>query len=405
MNAVERLAVATLGIIFVLKIVAVFRNQKMGLAIPRGLGWPAYLFFWPGLRPESFHERGEPKSIDGSEFVTGFIFFIVGVLLQLFLAFRWNFIDSDIRLYVGLASFLMVIHLGMMVLLHVFFRLFGWPVEKLFNSPLKAVSLREFWGQRWNLAFVDMDKRLFLPLFPKTWSKGFIAFGIFLLSGLLHEIGISYPAGGGWGRPLLYFVLHGFLCLVEPKILPDNKFLRKLWVWLCVLLPVPLMFHPQFLNAFILPYFDFLSQYVSTYDFVQILSLLILLCGGGHFLILAASVQVPGKLGWKEEFGKLGRFNQKIFWTYGGYIVFCIVSFGLVDMLNYRGLIAIHPSSLVIALFIALFWTLRVIVDFGYFKHDDWPKGDIFVVGHTCLTALFTFLALTHWALVIWQLQ
>lgn len=405
MNAVERLAIATLGLLFILKVVAVLRNRSLGLGVPSGLGCPAYLFFWPGLRPESFQERGEPKPIDGKEFVGGFIFFVVGVLLQIALAFSWTSLNHDLRLFLGLASFLLTIHLGMMVLLHVLFRLLGWPVEKLFHSPLKSASLREFWGQRWNLAFVDMDKRLFLPLFPKSWSKGFIAFGIFFLSGLLHEIGISYPAGGGWGRPLLYFIFHGFLCLIEPKILPSNLILRRLWVWSCILLPIPVMFHPQFLNAFILPYFDFLAAFASSFEFVEILSFLVLLCGGGHFLILAASFQVPGKLGWKEEFSKLGRFNQKIFWTYGGYIVFCIVSFGFVDLLNVRGLVSIHPSSLAIALFIALFWTLRVIVDFSYFKHDDWPKGDIFVVGHTCLTALFTCLALIHWALVLWQLS
>ena len=74
-------------------------------------------------------------------------------------------------------------------------------------------------------------------------------------------------------------------------------------------------------------------------------------------------------------------------------------------MLNVEGLIEVNKSSLFIALFISLFWTVRVIVDFSYFKHTDWPPGDEFIIGHTCLTALFSFLAITHWVLVLWQLN
>ena len=80
-----------------------------------------------------------------------------------------------------------------------------------------------------------------------------------------------------------------------------------------------------------------------------------------------------------------------------------IISFSLIDLLNTEGLLQIHPSSFVIALLIAIFWTARVIVDFGYFKHADWPEGDEYVIGHTCLTALFVCLALAHWGVVAWQ--
>jgi len=164
------------------------------------------------------------------------------------------------------------------------------------------------------------------------------------------------------------------------------------------------LFHSAFLQPFIQPYFENGNQIVSQFSAREFLQWAIVICGKGHLLILIASFQVPQKLNWKNEFGLLGRFNQKIFWTYGGYIVYCIVSFALVDLLNAKGLIDIHPSSMAIAIFIAVFWTTRVLVDFSYFKHDDWPKGDIFITRHTCLTALFCFLALIHWSLVIWQI-
>jgi len=309
-------------------------------------------------------------------------------------------------LYVGLASILFTIHFGFSSILFVGHRFLGWKVEKLFDNPFLSESLNEFWSRRWNLAFVDMDKRLFLPLFSKKLPKHIVFFSIFIISGILHELAISYPVNKGWGGPMLYFVLQGFFTLVEGKInFLNNRLVKRIWVWVTLLLPAPFLFHMPFLNQIIAPYFSFGHELLSSIKITDFLQWTITLAGLGHFLILVASFQVPKRLNWKEEFSSLGRFNRKIFWTYGGYIVFCIISFGIVNLLNVEGLIEVNKSSLFIALFISLFWTVRVIVDFSYFKHTDWPPGDEFIIGHTCLTALFSFLAITHWVLVLWQLN
>jgi alginate O-acetyltransferase complex protein AlgI len=389
-------------LLFLLKVGALIRNHQQKLPWPRGCGWVAYLFLWPGMRPESFSVRKSMDESVGRGFVIGFVLFILGLLGQLLLTINWTDLNHVLRLYLGLASFLLIVHFGVSAMLFTFFRLVGYPVEPLFKSPFASASLREFWGQRWNLAFVDMDKRLFLPLFPRG-SKWIAMFGIFLVSGILHEFGISYPAGGGWGGPLLYFLIHGVLTAVEPS-LPLSGAVKRFWVWITLLLPVPLLFHMPFLKTFVQPYFEYLNVLLHEMHFPTFFCWIIITAGLGHLLILAASFQVPGKLGWKEDFGKLSRFNQKIFWTYGGYIVFCILSFAAIDVFNSAGLIERNPSSLAIALFIALFWSVRLVVDFGYFKHDDWPRGDQFIIGHACLSALFLFLAVVHWGLVIWQL-
>lgn len=400
-----KLAWATLGLLLLLKTFSLLKSWQQSQSLPHGLGWIVYLFLWPGMRPESFSQRSTPQESIARDFVEGFIFFVCGLILHLALILFWSTLEAELRLFAGLASFFLVIHFGFSSLLYTAYKLFGWPVEPLFKSPLKSSSLREFWSQRWNLAFVDMGKRIFLPLFPQKFGKSFAAFGIFIVSGVLHEIGISFPSNGGWGLPFLYFLIHGVLTLIEPSISVLNKFtiLRRLWVWAALLIPLPLLFHQPFLQTFIFPYFEFMNSLVTSIPISEFIYWSILTSGAGHLLILTASFQVPQKLNWKTDFARLSRFNQKIFWTYGGYIVFCIIAFAGVDLLNARGLMDNHPSSTAIAGFIALFWTVRVIVDFSYFKHDDWPKGDIFVIGHTCLTALFSCLALLHWGLVAWH--
>jgi len=61
-------------------------------------------------------------------------------------------------------------------------------------------------------------------------------------------------------------------------------------------------------------------------------------------------------------------------------------------------------AALGLASFIGLFWTARLLVDFFYFSHADWPKGRAFVMGHVLLTTLFFALAGTYLGLMIWRI-
>jgi hypothetical protein len=58
-------------------------------------------------------------------------------------------------------------------------------------------------------------------------------------------------------------------------------------------------------------------------------------------------------------------------------------------------------ASIAFATFIAIYWLARIFVDFTYFSPSDWPKGKQFVVGHILLTALFTFLSATYFAVAV----
>lgn len=139
------------------------------------------------------------------------------------------------------------------------------------------------------------------------------------------------------------------------------------------------------------------------YNFSDWLSLALWLAGIGHFCILFASFQVPGRLGWKEDLAQLTPFNRKLMWVYGGTTLMTIIAFGILTLLLHREFLAGERAAVALATFIAIFWTLRILVDFFYFEHSDWPVGRHFVIGHILLTSLFTALAATYWAVVLWS--
>jgi hypothetical protein len=135
--------------------------------------------------------------------------------------------------------------------------------------------------------------------------------------------------------------------------------------------------------------------------FESLLSLALWLAGIGHFCILIASVQVPARLGWREDFRQLTPFNRKLVWVYAVYTLFTIVAFGVLTLLLHDEFLHGDRAAAALAVFIAIYWTARVLIDLFLFDHRDWPRGRLFVVGHVLLVALFTALAGTYWAAVL----
>jgi alginate O-acetyltransferase complex protein AlgI len=153
---------------------------------------------------------------------------------------------------------LLTVHSGFAQVLTGLFRAAGWPVGKLFDRPFLSRSLADFWSRRWNLAFVEMGRTLFLrPLYRWCGATGAVL-GVFLISGLLHEFALSYPVAAGWGGPLAYFLLHGGLVLAEgwwlhPEGWPAAA--ARLWTAAWVLAPLPWLFHQPFRCELIVPLF------------------------------------------------------------------------------------------------------------------------------------------------------
>jgi alginate O-acetyltransferase complex protein AlgI len=133
----------------------------------------------------------------------------------------------------------------------------------------------------------------------------------------------------------------------------------------------------------------------------NIFNCLLWLAGAGHFLILAASFQVPARLRWKEDLAKLMPLNRKLLWVQSSFTVLTIIAFGTMTLALHHEIMRGDKAATVLAIFIAVYWTARIGVDAFYFSHDDWPAGNQFVVGHALLTLLFVFLAVTYWIVAL----
>jgi hypothetical protein len=133
------------------------------------------------------------------------------------------------------------------------------------------------------------------------------------------------------------------------------------------------------------------------------LSTALWLAGLGHFCLLFASAQVPARLGWRKDLAQLTVFNRKLMWVYAGTTLLTIIAFGILTFVLHDAFLARDRAAVALAVFMAVFWTLRIIVDFAYLRHTDWPRGIAFIFGHVLLIGLFFALAATYWLVLIWS--
>ncbi|HUK81258.1 MAG TPA: hypothetical protein VLZ12_01365 [Verrucomicrobiae bacterium] len=135
----------------------------------------------------------------------------------------------------------------------------------------------------------------------------------------------------------------------------------------------------------------------------KLFDVMLWLAGAGQFCVLLASVQVPYRMGWKEDLAKLRPVNRKLMWTYGFFIVMTIIAFGTLTLVLHDEMLRGGRTAIGLATFLGVFWLARVVLDFTVHTHADWPRGIRFVIAHVLLTTLFVVLATTYLSLVVWH--
>lgn len=222
----------------------------------------AYLFLWPGLDAAAFLNPA-PLPHNRRPSLAEALFAVAKVLLGAGLVWVVVPLVQEerplVRGWVGMSGLIFLLHFGTFHLLSCAWRAAGVDAKPLMNWPVRATSLSEFWGKRWNTAFRDLTHRfLFAPLAKKLGPRTGLAAG-FLFSGIVHDAVISAPAGGGYGLPTLYFVAQGFGLLAE-----RSKFGRRLglgkgavgWAFTALVVagPALALFHTPFVMNIIVPF-------------------------------------------------------------------------------------------------------------------------------------------------------
>ena len=219
-----------------------------------------YLLAWPGMDASAFLSRtnARPEPTSRREWVIAALKVVLGCALTWVVA-RWAWPARPLVAgWIGMVGAIFILHFGVFHLLSLAWRHAGINAVPLMRNPMRATSLGEFWGRRWNTGFHELASRFtFQPLRPSLGVVGAML-TTFLVSGLIHDLVISVPAGGGYGLPTGYFVLQG-LGVVGERSAPGRWLgLGRGWRgWLFTVAftagPAFWLFPPPFVHNIILP--------------------------------------------------------------------------------------------------------------------------------------------------------
>jgi alginate O-acetyltransferase complex protein AlgI len=216
----------------------------------------AYLLLWPGMDAPRFMDRStRPPPPAAAEWAAAIAKTAAGAVLFWGIA---RATPGQASGWAGMVGLVLMLHFGFFHLLSVLWRTAGIDARPLMRAPLRATSLAGFWSERWNRAFVDLARPLVLRPLHRPCGLGGALFAVFLVSGVLHELVISVPAGGGWGLPTAYFALQGLGVLVERSAAGRRLGLGAGpvgWLFTLALVagPVYWLFHPPFVERVVLP--------------------------------------------------------------------------------------------------------------------------------------------------------
>ncbi|MFA6133595.1 MAG: membrane bound O-acyl transferase family-domain-containing protein [Phycisphaerae bacterium] len=158
-----------------------------------------------------------------------------------------------------MAGLFVLLGFGVPHLASMFWCRLGLNVEPIMHNPLLARSLADFWGRRWNRAFRDVVCPLFChPLMPRFGRGGALIIG-FLVSGLVHELVISFPSRSGFGGPTAYFLMQAFGVLIQrrlntPHFVRHRVILSRISTFAFLTAPLPLLYPALFIDRIVLPF-------------------------------------------------------------------------------------------------------------------------------------------------------
>ena len=253
------------SLFFVIK-AHVFDSHNRRSGASRSINALNWFFLWPGLDAAAFARRRE-HAVDASKWLAaitktmiGFGICLVGVPLA-------AETSEFVRGWTILVGLVMTLHFGLFHLVALVWQSRSRDVRPIMNSPLLATSVNDFWTHRWNLAFRDYaSKFLFVPL-ARSLSPTVAVIVGYLFSGIIHELAISVPAGGGYGLPTAYFLIQAVGILTERRLRRSGidlttGFRGRIWAVLIVAPGVLVLFPPPFVTAVAAPLADLINSVV-----------------------------------------------------------------------------------------------------------------------------------------------
>ena len=126
------------------------------------------------------------------------------------------------------------------------------------------------------------------------------------------------------------------------------------------------------------------------------LTLLLELAGVMHLGLMCAGALMPGVVGMRSHLATLPPFIRRLFWVYYSFIGLCLISFGAITVVLAPSLAAGSVLARALCLFLAAFWTLRLIAATFIFDMRPYLTDIYRRIGYHAINIVFVYLPVVY---------
>lgn len=260
------------GVYFACKCWVVLAAMREGVRFKwSGIG--AFVVAWAGMEPRPFSIREFRAGGDaGAQRISlreGLGKMSLGVVLLMASPMIAAWTGAYAAMWLCVSAYCLLLHFGLLHVIGYGWQRVGRPVEAIMQRPARSTSLADFWSRRWNRAFRDLSNALVIrPTRRYLGPAGAVGL-VFLVSGIVHELVMSWPARGGWGLPTLYFLVQCAGLYIErsrpgrrwglmgmgrsPGV--SSAWRSRTWTAVVVIAPLPLLVNRAFAENVVIPFF------------------------------------------------------------------------------------------------------------------------------------------------------
>ena len=126
------------------------------------------------------------------------------------------------------------------------------------------------------------------------------------------------------------------------------------------------------------------------------LPLLLFVAGLLHMSITSAGLAMTFVLDWRKNLAPLCALTREIIWTHALFVLLTIVAFGVISMALPATLASGSPLARAVCSFIALFWGIRLMIQFFLFDARPHMNSALLKLGYHGLTICFAYFTFAY---------
>jgi hypothetical protein len=126
------------------------------------------------------------------------------------------------------------------------------------------------------------------------------------------------------------------------------------------------------------------------------LTLLLQVAGVMHLGLMSAGLLMPKVVDMRSHLAALPTFIRQLFWVYYSFIALCLVGFGVITIVCAETLASGSMLARALCVFLAVFWTLRLLVATFVFDMRPYLTSTPRRVGYHALNVAFAYLPVVY---------